>query len=118
MPCSKLTSGASRGEQKAALKAVRPLDAAHVFRGQYASYRSRADRDYRMSPIWPSRPPQGGRRRRLWFPQVHGCGIEIDLLYVDTAIERWERMTGKQARHATGQTFADIIPIRGGNFSG
>ena len=38
----------------------------------------------------------------------HGCGIEIDPLYVDTAIERWERMTGKQARHATGQTFADI----------
>jgi len=38
----------------------------------------------------------------------HGCGIEIDPLYVDTAVERWERMTGKQARHATGQTFADI----------
>ena len=38
----------------------------------------------------------------------HGCGIEIDPLYVDTAIARWERMTGKQARHATGQTFADI----------
>ena len=37
-------------EQKAALlKAVRPLDVAHVVRGQYASYRSRADRDYRMS---------------------------------------------------------------------
>ena len=38
----------------------------------------------------------------------HGYGIEIDPLYVDTAIARWERMTGKQARHATGQTFADI----------
>jgi DNA modification methylase len=42
----------------------------------------------------------------------HGCGIEIDPLYVDTAIARWERMTGKQARHATGQTFADIIAER------
>jgi DNA modification methylase len=38
----------------------------------------------------------------------HGYGIEIDPLYVETAIARWERMTGKQARHATGQTFADI----------
>jgi hypothetical protein len=39
-------------EQKAALlKAVRPLDVAHVVRGQYASYRSRADRDYRMSSV-------------------------------------------------------------------
>ena len=38
----------------------------------------------------------------------HGCGIEIDPLYGDTAIARWERMTGKKARHATGQTFADI----------
>jgi DNA modification methylase len=34
----------------------------------------------------------------------HGCGIEIDPLYVDTAIARWERMTGKQARHATGHS--------------
>jgi DNA modification methylase len=38
----------------------------------------------------------------------HGYGIEIDPLYVETAIARWERMTGKQARHASGQTFADI----------
>jgi DNA modification methylase len=37
-----------------------------------------------------------------------GYGIEIDPLYVDTTIARWERMTGNQARHATGQTFADI----------
>ena len=35
-------------------------------------------------------------------------GIEIDLLYVDTAIERWERMTGQPARHPSGRTFADI----------
>src|ERR1700732_1611903 len=31
----------------------------------------------------------------------HGYGIEIDPLYVETAIARWERMTGKQARHAS-----------------
>jgi DNA modification methylase len=35
-------------------------------------------------------------------------GIEIDPLYVDTAIERWERMTGQRARHASGRAFADI----------
>jgi DNA modification methylase len=34
-------------------------------------------------------------------------GIEIDPIYVDTAIERWERMTGNQARHASGQTFTE-----------
>ena len=37
-----------------------------------------------------------------------GYGIEIDPLYVDTAITRWERITGNHARHATGRTFADI----------
>jgi DNA methylase/ParB-like nuclease domain len=37
-----------------------------------------------------------------------GYGIEIDPLYVDTAIGRWERMTGHQARHVCGKTFADI----------
>ena len=40
-------------------------------------------------------------------------GIEIDLLYVDTAIERWERMTGQPARHPSGRTFADIKAERG-----
>jgi DNA modification methylase len=34
-----------------------------------------------------------------------GYGIEIDPIYVDTAIERWER---HPARHTCGQTFADI----------
>jgi len=37
-----------------------------------------------------------------------GYGIEIDPLYVDTALQRWQRMTGNRARHACGQTFADI----------
>jgi DNA modification methylase len=37
-----------------------------------------------------------------------GYGVEIDPLYVDTAIVRWEKLTGEQARHATGQSFTDI----------
>jgi DNA modification methylase len=37
-----------------------------------------------------------------------GYGIEIDPLFVDTAIERWERMTGQPARHTSGRTFADV----------
>jgi DNA modification methylase len=37
-----------------------------------------------------------------------GYGIEIDPLYVDTTIARWERMTGRQARHASGKTFAEF----------
>jgi DNA modification methylase len=36
-------------------------------------------------------------------------GIELDPIYVDTAIRRWERYTGDQAVHAvTGRTFCDI----------
>ncbi len=37
-----------------------------------------------------------------------GYGVELDPTYADTAIARWERMTGKQARHASGPTFAEI----------
>lgn len=37
-----------------------------------------------------------------------GYGIELDPLYVDTAIRRWERFTGQQARHSGGKTFADL----------
>jgi len=34
--------------------------------------------------------------------------IELDPLYVDVAIRRWERVTGIQARHIeTGLSFAD-----------
>lgn len=41
-----------------------------------------------------------GRKARL---------MEIDPLYCDTAIERWQRYTGKQARHArTGHTFNEV----------
>jgi len=35
-------------------------------------------------------------------------GIEIDPLYVDTAIERWERMTGQPVQHTSGRTFAEV----------
>jgi DNA modification methylase len=37
-----------------------------------------------------------------------GFGIEIEPVYVDTAIARWERMTGQQARNAAGVTFAQV----------
>jgi DNA modification methylase len=37
--------------------------------------------------------------------------MEIDALYVDTAIERWQRMSGSEARHATGDTF-EVIKAR------
>ena len=37
-----------------------------------------------------------------------GYGIEIDPLYVDTAIERWQRMTGRQAQNIRGETFAQL----------
>jgi DNA modification methylase len=37
-----------------------------------------------------------------------GYAIEIDPLYVDTAIARWEKLTGSQARHASGKTFAEL----------
>jgi DNA modification methylase len=35
-------------------------------------------------------------------------GIEIDGRYVDTAIERWERLTGRKAQNIHGQTFAQV----------
>ncbi|MGC2079570.1 MAG: DNA methyltransferase [Xanthobacteraceae bacterium] len=35
-------------------------------------------------------------------------GIEIDPLYVDTSVERWQRMTGEKARNRDGVTFDEI----------
>jgi DNA modification methylase len=35
-------------------------------------------------------------------------GIEIDSRYVDTAIERWERLTERKAQNIHGQTFAQV----------
>ena len=44
-------------------------------------------------------------------------GIELDALYVDTAIRRWQRLTGRSAVHATLQcTFDELSEYRfGGN---
>jgi DNA modification methylase len=40
--------------------------------------------------------------------------IEIDPLYVDVAIRRWEKITGVQARHVgSGLTFAQAAAERG-----
>ena len=42
------------------------------------------------------------------------AGIEIDPLYVDVAIRRWERLTGREAKHiATGKSFAELGRERG-----
>jgi len=39
--------------------------------------------------------------------------VELDPLYVDTAIRRWERLSGAQARHQSGATFAEMREERG-----
>jgi DNA modification methylase len=42
-----------------------------------------------------------------------GFGIEIEPKYVDVAIQRWEKLTGRQAVLAsTGQTFAEVAIAR------
>jgi DNA modification methylase len=41
-------------------------------------------------------------------------GIELDPVYVDTIIRRWERYTGGRAVHAsTGKTFGEMAEVRG-----
>jgi DNA modification methylase len=40
-------------------------------------------------------------------------GIEIDPIYVDTAIKRWERLTGREAKNLQGHTFAQVKLDRG-----
>ena len=41
------------------------------------------------------------------------CGIELDPLYVDTAIRRWQRHTGDHAVHAvSGKRFDDVASER------
>jgi hypothetical protein len=42
-------------------------------------------------------------------------GIELDPLYVDTAVERWQRMTGRKAHNRVGETFDFIMSRRRGN---
>jgi DNA modification methylase len=41
--------------------------------------------------------------------------IEIDGHYVDTAIERWERLTSQKAQNVQGQTFAQVRLARKGD---
>ena len=37
------------------------------------------------------------------------CGLELDPLYVDTIVRRWQKLTGGSARHAgTGRSFDDL----------
>jgi DNA modification methylase len=41
-------------------------------------------------------------------------GIEIDPLYVDVAIRRWQQFTGRDAiLKSTGQTFDEVATARG-----
>jgi DNA modification methylase len=41
-------------------------------------------------------------------------GGELDPLYVDTAIRRWQKWTGQQARHAiSGRLFDDLAAKQG-----
>jgi DNA modification methylase len=43
------------------------------------------------------------------------CGIELDPLYADTIIRRWQAYAGEIARHAvSGQSFAALAKERGG----
>ena len=37
-----------------------------------------------------------------------GCAIELDPGHVDTAIDRWQRMTKQTAVHASGKTFEEM----------
>jgi DNA modification methylase len=39
-------------------------------------------------------------------------GMEINPLYVDTTILRWQKMSGKEAHHNSGATFAEIMADR------
>jgi DNA modification methylase len=41
-----------------------------------------------------------------------GYGIELDPLYVDLTITRWQRMTKGRALHASGKTFAELCDER------
>ncbi len=43
-----------------------------------------------------------------------GRGLELDPLYVDIAVCRWERLTGEKAVHtATGLTMEELAVVRG-----
>ncbi len=49
----------------------------------------------------------------------HCYGMELDPLYVDTSIRRWQNMTGENAIHAiTGKTFTEHEALALGNWHG
>jgi len=36
-------------------------------------------------------------------------GLELDAIYIDTIVKRWQAYTGEQARHAqSGQSFSEL----------
>ena len=39
-------------------------------------------------------------------------GIEIDPLYIDTAIQRWRNLTGKNVFHSNGESFESMVALR------
>jgi DNA modification methylase len=41
-----------------------------------------------------------------------GYGLELDPVYVDTAVRRWQRMTKKAAIHSSGKSFDDVSAER------
>jgi 23S rRNA G2445 N2-methylase RlmL len=43
-----------------------------------------------------------------------GYGLDLDPVYVDTTITRWQRMTKQAAVHATGKTFEEMRQERVG----
>ena len=56
-----------------------------------------------------SRQRQHGDRRRADWPCL--LGLELDPLYVDTIIRRWQALTGGNARHAvSGRSFDGSRP--------
>ena len=45
---------------------------------------------------------------------VAGLGMELDPLYVDVTVRRWQQFTGRQAKLvATGETYAEATASRG-----
>ena len=42
-------------------------------------------------------------------------GVELDPLYVDTIVDRWQRMTGQKAHNALGESFDFLKSRRGAN---
>jgi hypothetical protein len=46
-----------------------------------------------------------------------GYGIELDPIYVDVAVRRWEQMTGQEAVLEDGRSFAEVATERTGDLA-